>query len=91
MKPTQTIEQQLATVIRAWASVFDPGRYQVIETRDGLSVQVTPPDDVAQALQHELEDGQRLQEDLRLSHRYHVRPTRRDTQKPSDRPSLRRT
>ena len=67
------IEQQMSTVC-AWASVFDPGRYQVIETPDGLSVQVTPPDDVAQALQPEFEDGQRLQEDMRMFHRYHVRP-----------------
>ena len=67
------LEQQMATVC-AWASVFDLGRYQVIETPDGLSVQVTPPDDVAQALQPEVEDGQRLQEDMRMFHRYHVRP-----------------
>ena len=68
------IEQQLA-IVRAWASNLDRGRYQVVETPDGVSVQVTPPDDVAQALQHELEDGQRLQEDMRLFLRYHVRPT----------------
>ena len=67
------IEQQLA-IVRAWASTFDRGRYQVIEGSDGLSVQVTPPEDVAQALQPELEDGQRLQEDMRLFLRYHVRP-----------------
>ena len=69
----ETIEAELAKV-RAWAISLDRDKYQAREAPDGLYVQVTPPDDVVEALQSSTEDLQRAQEDVRLFVRYHVKP-----------------
>ena len=72
---TEPAEQQLATV-RAWASSLERDRYEVRETQDGFSVQATPPDDVARALQGGHEDLELAMEATRLFVRYHIDPTK---------------
>ena len=72
---TEFAEQQLVKV-RAWASSLERDRYEVQETEDGLSVQATPPDDVAQALQNGYEDLELATEATRLFVRYHIDPTK---------------
>ena len=70
---TELAEEQLATV-RAWASSLERDRYEVRETRDGFSVQASPPDDIAQALQSRHEDLELATETTRLFVRYHIKP-----------------
>ena len=75
-KPTEaktetdySIEQQLLPV-RAWASSLDHDRYQAHETPDGLNIQATPPQDVAQALERRRQELESEQETTRLLVRY---------------------
>ena len=72
---TGLAERQLVQV-RAWASSLERDRYEVHETQDGFSVQATPPDDVAQALQGSYEDLEFATEATRLFVRYHIEPNK---------------
>ena len=72
---TEFAEQQLV-MVRAWASSLERDRYEVQETEDGFSVQATPPDDVAQALQGGHEDLELAMEATRLFVRYHIDRTK---------------
>ena len=73
---TEFAERQLIQV-RAWASSLERDRYEVHETQDGFSVQATPPDDVAQALQGSHEDLELAMETTRLFVRYHIEPDKK--------------
>ena len=64
-------EQQLAEV-RLWASSLDRDRYQAHEVPGGLSIQVTPPEDIAATLQYSSEALEREQEATRLVVRYYI-------------------
>ena len=76
---TEFAEQQLVQV-RAWASSLERDRYEIQKTKDGFSVQATPPDDVAQALQGGHEDLELATEATRLFVRYHIDPTKESAQ-----------
>ena len=76
---TEFAERQLVQV-RAWASCLERDRYEVHETQDGFSVQATPPDDVAQALQGSHEDLELGMETTRLFVRYHIEPEKKSAQ-----------
>ena len=76
---TEFAEQQLVQV-RAWASSLECDRYEIQKTQDGFSVQATPPDDVAQALQGGHEDLELATEARRLFVRYHIEPTKESAQ-----------
>ena len=64
-------EQQLAEV-RLWASSLDRDRYQAHEVPGGLSIQVTPPEDIAATLQYSSEALEREQDATRLVVRYYI-------------------
>ena len=64
-------EQQLAPV-RAWASSLDRASYRAHEAPNGIYVQATPPDDVAEALQASNKDLELANEVTRLFVRYHI-------------------
>ena len=64
-------EHQIVRV-RAWASSLDRDTYRLHEAPDGMYVQSTPPDDIAQALEPANEELQRAQEATRLLVRYFV-------------------
>ena len=70
------LAEQQPVQVRAWASSLERDRYEVHETQDGFSVQATPPDDVAQALQGSHEDLELAMEATRLFVRYHIDPTK---------------
>ena len=72
---TEFAGQQLVQV-RAWASSLERDRYEIHKTQDGFTVQATPPDDVAQALQGGHEDLELATEATRLFVRYHIDPTK---------------
>lgn len=63
------INQQLMEV-RGWASSLDRDRYEIDEVPEGLYIQVTPPEDVSQALHDGREDLQRAQQAIQLKMRY---------------------
>lgn len=67
----EDIEQQLATV-KVWASCLDRSSFQVHEAQDqdGLLIQVTPPEEAVQALQHDNEELARVAEEYRLINLY---------------------
>ena len=65
----EDIEQLLARV-RVWASCLDSSSFQVHEVPDGLHIQPTPPEEVVQALQHDNEELERVEEESRLTNRY---------------------
>ena len=65
-------DQQLAPV-RAWASSLDRTSYRAHEAPDGIYVQTTPPDDVAEALQASNKDLELANEVTRLFVRYHIK------------------
>ena len=73
------IEQELAT-FRNWAITLDRDRYRPVQTPDGLYVQATPPEDLAEILQQRIGDQQLGHEEIQLLHRYATR--RQD--KPTD-------
>ena len=81
LRPTEVVSgtefagQQLVQV-RAWASSLERDRYEIHKTQDGFSVQATPPDDVARALQDGHEDLELAMEATRLFVRYHIDPTK---------------
>ncbi len=64
------IDQQIV-LARAWASSLDRGAYQAHEAPDGLYIQVTPPEDIVQALEPGTEDLERAQQASRLVVRYY--------------------
>ena len=68
----EKIELRLAPV-RAWASSLDRSKFQVNETAEGLYIQATLPEEVAQALQQSNEDSERAAEEIRLTVRYFVK------------------
>ena len=72
---TEFADQQLVQV-RAWASSLERDRFEIHKTQDGFSVQATPPDDVARALQGGHEDLELSMEATRLFVRYHIDPTK---------------
>ena len=63
------INQQLMEV-RGWASSLDRDRYETHEAPEGLYIQVTPPEDVSQALHDGREDLQRAQQGIQLKMRH---------------------
>lgn len=63
------VEQLLATV-RVWASCLDRSSFQVHEVPDGLHIQPTPPEEVVQALRHDNEELERVEEESRLTNFY---------------------
>lgn len=65
------VEEELVTV-RAWASGLDRATYEAHAAEDGILIQSTPPDDIAQALQRGSEGMQRAQDAMRLMVRYHI-------------------
>ena len=65
----EDIERQLAK-FRVWASNLDRGRFKFYEAPDSLYIQVTPPEEVVQALQHDNEELARVAEENRLTDRY---------------------
>jgi DNA-binding transcriptional ArsR family regulator len=67
------VEEHLVTV-RAWASGLDRATYDAHTTEEGVYIQSSPPDDIAEALKRGNEDVQRAQEATRLIVRYYVRP-----------------
>ena len=66
------IELQLANV-KAWASSLDRDRFQAHDAPDGLRIQVTPPEEVLQALQSRNEELERAGEEIRLTSRYFLK------------------
>ena len=72
---TEFAEQQHVQ-IRGWASSLERERYEIHKTQDGFTVQATPPDDVAQALQGGHEDLELAMEATRIFVRYHIDPTK---------------
>ena len=68
----EEIELRLAPV-KAWASSLDRSKFQFNETPEGLYIQATLPEEVAQALQHSNEDSERVAEEIRLTVRYFVK------------------
>ena len=68
----ENIELQLAAV-SAWASSLDRNKFRISETPEGLYVQVTPPEEVVQALKHGNENSERVAEEIRLTVRYYVK------------------
>ena len=76
---TEFAEQQIVQ-IRGWASSLERDRYEIHKTQDGFSVQATPPDDVARALQDGHEDLELAMEATRLFVRYHIDPTKESAQ-----------
>ncbi len=75
----EPVEHELATV-RNWAITLDRDSYRLLETPDGVYVQATPPEDLAEILQQRIGDQQLGHEAFRLLHRY---ATRRQA-KPTD-------
>ena len=75
----EEIELRLAPV-KAWASSLDRSKFQVNETPEGLYIQATLPEEVAQALQHSNEDSERTAEEIRLTVRYFVKRNEAPTQ-----------
>lgn len=76
---TDADEGQVVTLARAWANCLDRGSYQIQETRDGFSVEATPPEDVVQALQESTEQVERTSEATRLFVRYSVDPKKENS------------
>ena len=66
---SQDIETRLAPV-RLWASSLDRDSYQLTETPDGLYIQISPSEEIVQALQHGNEALDQTAEAIRLSSRY---------------------
>jgi len=69
----EPVEQELATV-RNWAISLDRDRYRLLQTPDGLYVQATPPEDLAEMLQQRIGDQQPGHEEIRLLRRYAIWP-----------------
>ena len=75
---SKDIEQQLATV-KGWASYLDRSSFQVHESSDGLRVQATPPEEVAQTLQQRNEELERVAQEHRLRDRYFFKRNEADS------------
>lgn len=73
----EDIEQQLAKV-KVWASCLDRSSFQVHEAPEGLLIQITPPEEVVQALQNDNADLEHVTEETRLVNRYSVKRNEAD-------------
>ena len=60
----------LLAMVRVWASCLDRSSFQVHEASDGLRIQATPPEEVVQALRHDNEELELVEEESRLTNRY---------------------
>ena len=67
----EVLDEQLM-VVRGWAASLDRDRYSDHEDDHGRYIQMTPPEDVSQALQGTNDDLQRAQLSLQLKDRYYI-------------------
>lgn len=70
---SKEIEKRHIAKVRHWASSLDQSRYEGHKAKDGIHLQVTPPDDVVQSLRNVNEDLKLSDEAIRLFVRYHIK------------------